>query len=271
MALRGNLRDFTFTQLLNLVNLAQKTGTLVVESPGETAQVYFREGKLAYAQLGANNSGLASILNKTNKITPNQYRIIQQHASQVSDKELGLMLISSGSLTKSEILQSIQQYCTDIIQNMFTWVEGMFHFESGQQPPDNRIQVRIDLENLIIEGSRHLREWEQLQDEIPSLEMALKFSDRPGSNLKKVNLSVEEWRVVSYVNPRNTMHQIASAVKVDETAIRRIVLGLVQAGLVEIVRPAGSLPPGSIKSYLSDNREEKTSLVNRLINRIRSM
>ena len=28
MALRGNLRDFTITQLLNLVNLAQKTGTL---------------------------------------------------------------------------------------------------------------------------------------------------------------------------------------------------------------------------------------------------
>ena len=30
MALKGNLRDFTITQLLNLVNLAKKTGTLVV-------------------------------------------------------------------------------------------------------------------------------------------------------------------------------------------------------------------------------------------------
>lgn len=271
MALRGNLRDFTFTQLLNLVNLAQKTGTLVVESPGETAQVYFREGKLAYAQLGANSNGLASILNQAKKITPNQYRIIQQHASQISDKELGLMLISSGSLTKSEILQSIQQYCIDIIQRMFTWAEGMFRFESGLQPPDNRIQVHIDLENLIIEGSRNLREWEQLQDEIPSLDMALKFTDRPGSNLKKVNLNVEEWRVVSYVNPHNSMRQIANAIKVDDTGIRRIVLGLVQAGLVEIVRPTGMLPPGSIKPFLADNREEKTSLVNRLINRIRSI
>ena len=33
MALRGNLRDFTVTQLLNLINLAQKTGTLVVDGP----------------------------------------------------------------------------------------------------------------------------------------------------------------------------------------------------------------------------------------------
>jgi hypothetical protein len=35
MALRGNLRDFTITQLLNLINLAQKSGTLVVDGPGE--------------------------------------------------------------------------------------------------------------------------------------------------------------------------------------------------------------------------------------------
>ena len=37
MALRGNLRDFTITQLLNLINLAQKTGTLVVDGPSEQA------------------------------------------------------------------------------------------------------------------------------------------------------------------------------------------------------------------------------------------
>jgi hypothetical protein len=31
MAVKGNLRDFSVTQLLNLINLARKTGTLTVE------------------------------------------------------------------------------------------------------------------------------------------------------------------------------------------------------------------------------------------------
>ena len=31
MALKGNLRDFTITQLLNLINLARKTGALVID------------------------------------------------------------------------------------------------------------------------------------------------------------------------------------------------------------------------------------------------
>ena len=114
-------------------------------------------------------------------------------------------------LRQDDILTSLQQYCMDVVRRLFTWVEGFFRFEQDQLPPEDKIPVRIDLENLIIEGSRQLREWEQLQEEIPSLEMALKFTDRPGTNLRNINLSVEEWRVVSYVNPKNTMRQIARA------------------------------------------------------------
>ena len=52
MALRGNLRDFTITQLLNLINLAGKTGTLVIDGPADQAQVAFQSGKLAFARIG---------------------------------------------------------------------------------------------------------------------------------------------------------------------------------------------------------------------------
>jgi len=272
MALRGNLRDFSITQLLNLVNLARKTGTLVVEGPSETAEVAFREGKLACAQILQEDSSLASVLHKANKLNVGQYKAIQQRANHISDKELGLLLINAGYLTQEDILTNLQQYFTDIVQRLFTWVEGFFHFDNDLLPPEDRISVRLDLEDLIIEGSRQLREWEQLQDEIPSLDMALKFTDRPGTNLRNVNLSVEEWRVVSYINPRNTMRQIASATKMNELEIRRIVYGLLQAGLIEICRAEGAPPPvQSVRVFPTDDKEEQKSLVNRLINRIRSL
>ncbi|MBI4732746.1 MAG: DUF4388 domain-containing protein [Chloroflexi bacterium] len=271
MALRGNLRDFTITQLLNLINLAQKTGTLVVEGPTETAQVAFRDGKLAYAQVGQGVSGLAYILHKANKLSSGQFKAIQQRSNQISDKELGLLLINAGYLTQEDILTNLQQYFGDIVQRLFTWVEGFFHFENDILPPDDRISVRLDLENLIIEGSRQMREWEQLQDEIPSLDMALKFTDRPGTNLRNVNLSVEEWRVVSFINPRNTIKQIANATKMNDLEIRRIVYGLLQAGLVEICRLEGAAPIQQVRVFPTEDKEEQKSLVNRLISRIRSL
>ncbi len=272
MALRGNLRDFTITQLLNLIYLANKTGTLVVEGPSEIAQIAFRDGKLAYAQINQEDSSLAFVLHKAKKLSSGQFRSIQQHATNISDKELGLLLINAGYLSQEDILNNLQQHFTDIIQRLFTWVEGFFHFDNDSLPPDDRISVRLDLENLIIEGSRQMREWDQLQDEIPSLDMALKFTDRPGTNLRNVNLSVEEWRVVSYINPRNTIRQIANTTKMNDLEIRRIVYGLLQAGLAQITRLEGAtVPDTTVRVFPSEDKEEQKSLVNRLIARIRSL
>jgi hypothetical protein len=250
MALRGNLRDFSVTQLLNLINLAKKTGTLIIEGPSETAQIAFRDGKLAYAQIGQEDNRLATVLYRASKLSQGQFRAIQARAAQLSDKELGLLLINAGYISQEDILTNLQVY-----------------------PPEDRINIRLDLENLIIEGSRQLREWEQLQDEIPSLDLALKFTDRPGTNIRNVNLSVEEWRVVSYISPRNSMRQIAVAAKLNDLEIRRIVYGLIQAGLVELMRPEGASATTreSARPTPPVDKEEQKSLVNRLITRIRAM
>jgi hypothetical protein len=135
-------------------------------------------------------------------------------------------------------------------------------------PPDDRINVKMDLENLIIEGSRQLQEMEELQDEIPSLDLALKFTDRPMTNL---NLSVQEWRVVRYVDPRNSMKRIAAAAKINEMEMRRIVYGLIQAGLVQLVRPVGTEPPKHPTMFPTPDPVQQRGLINRLIGRIQRL
>jgi hypothetical protein len=273
MALKGNLRDFTVTQILNLINLARKTGTLFIEGPSDKITVSFREGKLAYAHAGQEDNSLVAVLFQANKLTAAQHRVIKERAGNIGDKELGLLLINANYLSQKDILYSLQTYFVKVVKRLFTCAEGYFTFENDRLPPNDRITVRINLENLIIEGARHMREWEQLQDEIPSLDMALKFSDRPRTNIKNLNLSVEEWRVVSFVSPKNTIRQIGLTAKLNDLEIRRIVYGLVQAGLVEIVRPEGKKPaPSPARLPVPTvQKEEHKSLINRIINRIRSL
>jgi hypothetical protein len=268
MALRGNLRDFTVTQLLNLISLAQKTGTLILDGPSEQAYLSFRDGKLAYARIGNEDGSLATVLHEAHKLNLNQYRTLSERAGKMTDKELGLLLINAGYVSQEEILLNLQAHFTNIIRRLFTWVEGLFRFENGMPPPEDRINVKLDLENLIIEGSRHLREWEELRDEIPSLDLALKFTDRPMTNL---NLSVQEWRVVKYIDPKNSMKQIAAATKLNEMEMRRIVYGLMEAGLVEMVRPASLQIPLNPRMFPTQDREEQRSLINKLIGRIQRL
>jgi hypothetical protein len=300
MALKGNLRDFPVTQLLNLVNVAHKSGTLIVERSQEQVFVSFRDGKLSFARDGVDAAGLTMVLYHAKKLNAAQVRAINERAVGMSDKELGLLLINSNVISQQDILSSLQAYYLSLVNRIFTWSEGLFRFENELLPPNDKITVRINLENLIIEGTRKMREWEQLQGEIPSLEMALKFSDRPGVNLKNLNLSVDEWKVISFINPKNTIRQIAKAVNKNDLEIRRIVYSFIQAGLVEMIRPEGkpvqqysqsaqsiqplTLQPVSIQSKTGQpvpvqpritlpqgNKPEFKSLINRIINRIRSI
>jgi hypothetical protein len=271
MALKGNLRDFTVSQLLNLISVAQKTGTLIVERSSERMWVCFRDGKVAYARAGQEES-LAAVLYRAKKLTATQFRAIQEKASNISDKELGLLLINAGYISQQDILLSLQTYFTAIVNRMFSWSEGLFRFENDLLPPDDKITVRVNLENIIIEGARRLREQEQLADEIPTLDVALKFAERPGTSLRNLSLSADEWRVVSFINPKNTIRQIGIATKKNDMEIRRIVYGLLQAGIIELVRSTAISPAMQVRQPIAPvNKEEQKSLINRLISRIRSI
>ena len=271
MALKGNLKDFSITQLLNLINLAKKSGALYIEGSSDIAQVFFRDGKITYAQIGDQEKDILFLLQEAKKVSATQYNILAERAKYLNDKETGLFLVNSGYISQSETFQVIEDYLATIMRTLFTWLDGYFHFEQNELPPEDKIPARLALESLIVEGARKSQELEDLKAEIPSLEMALKFSDRPGIDIQRVNLSPDEWRVISYVNPKNTIHQIANATKMDELEIRKVIYALLQAGLVEIIRPSGMPVAMNGKIIPQLNRKDQKSLVNRLIERIRSI
>jgi hypothetical protein len=139
-------------------------------------------------------------------------------------------------------------------------------------PANDRIQVPIDLENVIIEGSRRIREAEKLNEYLPNLDFALKFPENPKEKFKGIHLSVEEWRVVSFVNPKNSIRQIAKANNMSDIEIRRIVYGLEQAGLVELVKPPGmeaTARPG--RPAAARAPQVQKNVVNKLIDKIKSI
>jgi hypothetical protein len=275
MALKGNLRDFSTTQLLNLINLARKTGLLVVESKNGVAQVFFKEGKLIYATVGGQDGRLASMLVRAGKLTEAQALKINEQPESRNDKELGALLIQSGHLSQGDIVASVKAYVLDVVYRLFAWMDGTFRFEPSQLPPNDRIEVRVDLENVIMEGSRRIKEIERLKEELPDLDVALRFTDRPDARLRNINLSVEEWRVVSFINPKNTIRQIAQANNMSEFQIRKIIYGMLQAGLVEAVNAPRRAPQAAAQAPsglpAQPSKGVSRSLVDRVINRIKQL
>ena len=269
MALKGNLHDFSLTQLLNLIHLARKTGTLALESKNSAARASFREGKLVFAQTNTLDGRLVGMLVKVGKITLEQSKKIPTNKA---DRDLANLLVQAGLLTKAELDQMVRNNVKDVMDRMFGLTDGLFRFEPNVLPEDRLwAEPPINLDGIIMEGTRRLKESERLQEEIPSLEVTLRFTDRPDAKLRNVNLSVDEWRVVSYINPKNTVRQIAQANSMSDLQIRKIVYAMLQAGLVEVIQPAAMPAPAGPggraappKGFAST--AEKRSIVNKLIN-----
>jgi hypothetical protein len=292
--LKGTLQDLHTTQLLHLVNLAKKTGTLhvydgvptgreIIMGDGETkrpevtpgkerARVSFREGKLIHAASGGQDGHLATLLHKSGKLNDEQHRVIREKAAAASDKALALLLINANYVTQVDIVQSVQQHTLDIVYELMTWNKEPFVFEEGELPPQDRITVPVDLENVIIEGTRRTRELDQLARELPNLDFALRFPESPSEKFKGIQLSVEEWRVVSFINPKNSIRQIAKACNMTDMEIRRVVYGLMNAGLVELVKPvvADQKKPGAMRPKPGVTPPQRP-VINKLIDRIKNL
>jgi len=274
MALKGNLKDFSTTQLLNLVNLAKKTGKLNVKYEKQSAYLYFKEGRLIHASNSRDAGHLMAMLIKTGKLTKEQAGAAGKRTDSNSDKVIGKYLMDSKLVSREDIVQGVKDYILEIVYDLFGWGEGEFYFEQNSLPSSKRITMPLNLDNVILEGNRRMQETDKLQDELPDLsKIALKITDKP---LRGVKLTQDDWRVISHIHPRNSVKQIAQNNNMDEFQIRRIVYGMLQAGLVEIIRPEGLEPKKprrpvtrAGKRIANQTPAEKRSVVTKLIDRIK--
>lgn len=274
MALKGNLRDFSTTQLLNLVNLARKTGMLTVNGQSQNVVLYFKEGRLIRASTNADSVHLAAMLLKTGKLTDDQARTVDSQSASSSDRMIGKYLMEAKLVSRDDIIQGVKDYMLGIVYDLFTWEEGEFFFDQETLPANDKIMIPLNLDNVILEGSRRIEQNRVLEEELPDLStIALKITDKP---LRDVKLTQDDWRVISHIHPRNSVKQIAQNNHMDEYQIRKIVYGMLQAGLVQLIPPEGmeQRKPQAARGragrkVTSQSPAEKRSVVTKLIERIK--
>jgi hypothetical protein len=213
------------------------------------------------------------MLLKTGKLTEEQASAVSSQSGDTSDRVMGKYLMDARLVSRDDIVQGVKDYMLEIVYDLFTWGEGEFYFEQDLLPASDRITVPLNLDNVILEGSRRIQEFDKLQDELPDLSrIALKITDKP---LRDVRLTQDDWRVISHIHPRNTVKQIAQNNNMDEFQIRKIVYGMLQAGLVETILPEGMEPMERApvtragRRAASQSPAEKRSVVTKLIDRIK--
>jgi hypothetical protein len=154
MALEGTFRDFHIADILQLIGLQHKTGTLTLEGEEDTLTVSFRDGAVAWAQSTRLpwDQRMAQVLVPRGLITPTQLQeaLTLQHDSK---KKLSSILLELGYLQKKDWDSLLAGEVEEAVYRPFRWTSGRYRFVSQPSVDAPRGRSPLSTERVLMEGS----------------------------------------------------------------------------------------------------------------------
>lgn len=124
----------------------------------------------------------------------------------------------------------------DAIHHVLRWTVGKFMFSPDKDPPQKIMDIPI--QNIILEAAKQIDEWKRLEKTIPSVDVIVDFVEDPEVSSDKINLSPQEWKILSLITGNRSISEIAQLAKLKEFDTAKIFYGLVSSGLVKLKQPS---------------------------------
>jgi uncharacterized protein YhfF len=241
MSFTGNLKTVAFPDLLQLISTGQKTGTVIISRGKVKKEIYFQTGDIVGAySTDSEDTLLGDQLIKSGRITVADLKRANM-AHRSSGKKIGQTLIEMKLVTREELGHFLRLRIEEILYNLFSWKEGDFVFQEGQLPDRSRRKVNISTMSIVMEGTRRIDEWQQIQKALPNDNQILRVSTNPCSQTDEVSMSLNEFRIVTLIDGRRTLREILETSPLGDFATTSALYKLISAKLVETVGTRGDV------------------------------
>ncbi len=169
MALQGDLRDFSITEIVQLIGQQFKTGVLNVQHGRKKVEISFVDGMIVhvFSNYRAKKDLLGEILVKAQVITQSQL----ERALKLQEETLqylGEILIDLQWLKTEQVLRVLQNQIYETIYDLFRWGEGQFRFDLKLVERYRKIPLALSPENVLLNVLRILDEWPEIEKKISS-------------------------------------------------------------------------------------------------------
>lgn len=239
MAIRGNLREASLPDVLQLLALGGKTGCLSVTDRSNFGYIYFDRGSISYASIVNRRDRLGDLLVKNGLVEPEVLAAAVEAQGNRTATRLGEILIERGAITREQLAAYIRLQIEEAVYFLFTWAQGSFSFDPDQRPDDGAMQVSINPESLLLEGARRVDEWSLIEKKIPSFDLIFGL-EATAEGLAAANLTREQRIVLPLVDGKRSVREIVEDSGLVEFDAGKALFGLIQAGFLE---PRGRKAP----------------------------
>jgi cytochrome c-type biogenesis protein CcmH/NrfG len=254
MAIEGPLQELSIQDVLQLLDLAHKTGVLTIrsESLDDEAIVHFSKGAIVFAVRRRSTRRLGQLLIRSGKLTQRELDAALDLQRRDPTRRLAEILLEMGSISEEELERQLRFQMEETIYEVMAWDEGYFRFEERAEIASQRLLARVRVESLLMEGARRIDEWTRLESKVPGTDAVPSLAPGKEGESTVLELRPEEWEVLAEIDGERDLGQIAAHLGRSSFEVARTIYGLLTTGVVQVQERHGAITQPEVQRAVAE-------------------
>lgn len=193
MGLEGYLEDLGINEILQIVSLSKKSGTLFLTDEEEAGSITFLNGQVVRATSSQFSQTLGQLLKQNNLVTEQQIEAALSYQKTLKQhRPFGVILSEACQIAPEAIEAVVERQIETIVSSFYAWDKGTFTFQLGEpqsfgsaslNPFDFMLDRGIPSQRLVVKGQRFVKQVEHGSSADDGLETEIqKMEDRLDDN-----------------------------------------------------------------------------------------
>jgi tetratricopeptide (TPR) repeat protein len=252
MAIEGPLKELSIQDVLQLLQLADKTGVLTVRSDrlNDEAIVHFSKGDIVFAVRRRSTRRLGQLLIRAGKLTQRELDRALELQRADPTRRLAELLLEMGSITEEELERQLRFQMEETIYELMGWDEGYFKFEERTEIAQQRLLSRVRVDSLLMEGARRIDEWSRIEAKVPGPEAIPVLAPAADREAAPLDLKTEEWEVLAELDGERDVRRLAADLGRSAFDVAKTIYGLVSTGVVQVQTRNSRIPELQLKNQM---------------------
>jgi hypothetical protein len=230
--LSGDISVISVAEVLQLLELQRKTGTLLVATRGGEVSVVVDSGGIALARSRGLRDEflLGRFLIAGGVLTRDTLESVVNH--NTSQRPLGERLMELGLATETQVRGALERQTSELVYELVRWKTGRFAFEVGESDEAaQQLALHIPITALVMEGFRRVDEWRLIEGTFDFDEVLFRDEiaiDRLGDH----DLTLQERTVLEAIDGERTVREIVEDSRGNSFELCKILYQFVNSRLV---------------------------------------
>jgi len=228
---RGPIGPLTLPFLIQQLHGDQGSGTLELHDDPIRKTLYLDGGRVVFAASSDLNERLGQLYLRRRMIGLKTLREASAAAS-LEGKRLGAVLVEMKAIRPQDLVWGVGEQVRQIALSLFQWTRGEYQFKPGKPPSDEVITLNMHTADLILAGVKSIDSWSRIEVAVGDLETRFVASPRLQHQAREMNLSLDEWTLLSYCESGATLGEICERSAMGDFEACRLIWGFMVVGLV---------------------------------------